>query len=179
MVYDTAQFYNFALSVFAGCGAAALSFRLLPPLAPAFRTRRLRASALRDLRRLTIDPRPPASADWEARMYGRLAALPDDAAPLQRAEHLATLAVGAEIIKIRRISARFPLAPEIDAALAALAQGDSAEARRRLARLEQRLASLPGADPNAALALRARASILAISEALAEHGAYFDARVSA
>ena len=112
-------------------------------------------------------------------MYGRLAALPDAAAPLQRAELLATLAVGAEIIKLRRISARFLLAPELDAALTTLAQGDSAEAQRRLAGLDQRLASLPDADPTAALALRAHAGILAISEALAEHGAYFDARVSA
>lgn len=31
-----------------------------------------------------------------------------------------------------------------------------------------------GAEPGASLALRARASILVISEALTEHGAYFD-----
>jgi uncharacterized membrane protein YccC len=52
MSYDTVQFYNGALAIFTGSGAAAVSFRLLPPLSPAFRTRRLLELALRDLRRL-------------------------------------------------------------------------------------------------------------------------------
>ena len=39
MSYATQQFYNAALATVAGLGAAALSFRLLPPLSPAFRTR--------------------------------------------------------------------------------------------------------------------------------------------
>ena len=43
-----------------------------------------------------------------------------------------------------------------------------------LARLDHRLASPPGAEPDAVLALRARARILALSEALAEHADYFD-----
>jgi hypothetical protein len=41
----------------------------------------------------------------------------------------------------------------------------------------RRLASLPSAGSEASLALRARGSILAISEALIEHAAYFDAGV--
>jgi hypothetical protein len=40
MSYDTMQFYNAALAIVAGTGAAALSFRLMPPLSPVFRTRR-------------------------------------------------------------------------------------------------------------------------------------------
>ncbi len=35
MTYDTGQYYNSALAVFAGSAAAAVSFRLLPPLSPA------------------------------------------------------------------------------------------------------------------------------------------------
>ena len=35
MSYDTMQFYNAALAIVAGTGAAALSFRLMPPLSPA------------------------------------------------------------------------------------------------------------------------------------------------
>jgi uncharacterized membrane protein YccC len=35
--YDTVQFYNAALAIVLGCGAAALSFRLLPPPSPASR----------------------------------------------------------------------------------------------------------------------------------------------
>ena len=46
MSYDPGQFYNFALATIAGVGAGALSFRLLPPLSPAFRTRRLLALTL-------------------------------------------------------------------------------------------------------------------------------------
>ena len=46
MSYDTQQFYNAALAIVAGVGAGALSFRLLPPLSPALRTRRLLALTL-------------------------------------------------------------------------------------------------------------------------------------
>jgi uncharacterized membrane protein YccC len=52
MVYDTVQFYNGTLAIVAGTGAALLSFRLLPPLSPVYRTRRLLALTLRDFRRL-------------------------------------------------------------------------------------------------------------------------------
>ena len=108
-------------------------------------------------------------------MYGGLAALPDQAEPLQRARLLAALSVGSEIGQLRMISPLIDLGPELNAALAAVAQGDSAIARSRLARLDSRLASLPGAEPGAVLALRARARILGLSEALAEHADYFDA----
>ena len=71
MNYDTVQYYNSALAVFAGCAAAAVSFRLLPPQSPAIRTRRLVALTLRDLRRLAADPVLRTSDDWEGLMYGR------------------------------------------------------------------------------------------------------------
>lgn len=41
MTYDTSQLCNVAVAVFVGCGVAALSFRLLPPLSPALQARRL------------------------------------------------------------------------------------------------------------------------------------------
>src|SRR5271169_4274753 len=47
MTYNTEQFYNAALAIVAGVGAAAVSFRLIPPLSPAFRTQRLLALTLR------------------------------------------------------------------------------------------------------------------------------------
>ncbi len=170
MSYDTVQFYNAALAIVAGVGAAALSFRLLPPLSPAFRTRRLLALTLRDLRRLATGPIPRAPDDWEGRMYGRFSALPDEAQPLQRSQLLAALSVGSEIIQLRRIARRLDLGLEIDTALVAVASGDSGLATARLARLDEALASRPGAA-----ALRARGSILAMSEALTQHAAYFDA----
>jgi hypothetical protein len=130
---------------------------------------------LGDLRRLAIRALPPRPEDWQGRVYGRLAALPDQAEPLQRARLVAALSVGSEICQLRSISPPLDLAQQLNAALAAVAQGDSAMARSRLARLDSRLASLPGTEPGAVLALRARARILGLSEALAEHADYFDA----
>jgi uncharacterized membrane protein YccC len=173
MTYDTVQFYNAASAIVAGVGAAALSFRLMPPLSPAFRTRRLLALSLRDLRRLATGPIPRAPDDWEGRMYGRIAALPDEAQPLQRSQLLAALSVGTEIIQLRRIARRLDLGSELDVALAAVAAGNSAVTTTRLAVLDRVLASLPGTGAQAAL--RARGGVLAVSEALTQHASYFDA----
>jgi uncharacterized membrane protein YccC len=175
MTYDTVQFYNSASAIIAGVGAAALSFRLMPPLSPAFRTRRLLALTLRDLRRLATGPIPRAPDDWEGRMYGRIAALPDEAQPLQRSQLLAALSVGTEIIQLRRIARRLDLGSELDVALAAVAAGNSAVTTTRLAVLDRVLASLPGAGTGAQAALRARGGVLAVSEALTQHASYFDA----
>ena len=173
MSYDTQQFYNAASAIVAGAGAAALSFRLLPPLSPAFRARRLLALTLRDLRRLAVGPIPRTPDDWEGRMYGRLSVLPDAAEPLQRSQLVAALSVGNEIIQLRHIARQLDLGSGLDAALEALAQGNSAIATKRLALLDQALAAQLGAA-----ALRARGSILAMSEALTEHSIYFDAGAS-
>src|SRR5271155_372787 len=87
--YDTVQFYNAALAIVLGCGAAALSFRLLPPLSPAKQSERLLALTLRDLRRLATAGIHWRRDDWDNRMYSRLAVLPDQAEPLQRTQLLA------------------------------------------------------------------------------------------
>jgi hypothetical protein len=91
--------------------------------------------------------------------------LPDAAEPLQRSQLLAALSVSNGIIQLRHIAPRFVLDSDVDAALEALAQGNSAIATARPARLDDRLASLPSAGSGASLALQARGSILAISEA--------------
>jgi uncharacterized membrane protein YccC len=174
MTYDTAQFYNTALAIVAGIGAAALSFRLLPPLPPALRTRRLLALTLRDLRRLATSPTPRTANDWEGRIYGRLSALPEQAEPLQRAQILAALSVGTEIIRLRRFARRLDPHVELDAALAAVARGDSMVATEWLGRLDRMLAALPGTKPGERVRLRVRGSILATADALAQHAAYFD-----
>ena len=100
MSYDTLHFYNSALAIIAGCGLAASSFRLIPPLSPVFRTRRLLALSLRDLRHVATASVPGTPDEWEGRMYGRLAALPDESQPLQRGQLIAALSVGAEIIQL-------------------------------------------------------------------------------
>jgi uncharacterized membrane protein YccC len=178
MSYDTAQFYNAALSILAGVGAATLAFRLLPPPSPALRTRRLLAFTLRDLRRLATAPVPRTAQDWEDRAYGRLSALPEQAEPLQRAELLAALAVGREVIHLRRVARRLMADSELDAALDALARGDSRVASERLAHLDAQLAAVPNATPGAQIRLRGRGSILAVMEALTQHAAYFDAEAA-
>jgi uncharacterized membrane protein YccC len=170
MVYNTVQFYNGTVAVVAGTGVALLSFRLLPSLSPAYRTRRLSALSLRDLRRLTRGWISRTSEDWHGRMSGRLSALPDQAEPLQRSQLLAALSVGTEIFRLRGIARRMDLGSELDAALEALRRGDIVLATTRLDRLDGALAAGPGAA-----ALRARGSILAINEALAQHAAYFAA----
>lgn len=168
MSYDTLQFYNSALAIVGGLGAAALSFRLIPPLSPAYRTRRLLALSLRDLRRLIIRPVAWAGDDWEGLGYSRLFVMPDEATPLQRAHLLAVLLVGAEIIQLYRSAGRLGVAGKLASALEFLARGDVARAVAGLTGLDSALAAtgMPAA-------LRARARILAVSEAVSQHAVYF------
>jgi uncharacterized membrane protein YccC len=174
MTYDLLQFYNTALALFAGSAAATLAFALLPPPSPQLRTRRLLGFALRDVRRCAVSRRVPDVDAWERRMYGRLAALPEQAEAADLSRLLGALTVGTTVMRLRRLTSVLPLGPELDAALAALAQGDSARARLWLARLNARLAGLDHAGRPGTLALRARAGILALSEALAVHASYLD-----
>ena len=83
--------------------------------------------------------------------------------------------MGTEIIQLRHFASSLGLGADLDLALEALARGNSAIAATRLAQLDDRLASLPGAGSEAFLALQARGSILVITEALIEHASYFDA----
>jgi len=168
--YDTVQFYNTASAIVIGLGAATLSFRLLPPLSPAFRTRRLLRLTLRDLRRLATGPIPRKLDDWEGSVFGRLSVLPNEAEPSQRAQLLAALSVGTKIIQLRRTARCMDLESELDVALAAVVRGDGAMATAKLVDLDETLASRPGAA-----ALRARSLILALSKSLIQHSSYFDA----
>jgi uncharacterized membrane protein YccC len=168
--YDTQQFYNTASALVIGVGVGVCSFRLIPPLSPAFRTRRLLTLSLRDLRRLArvgIWRRPE---DWQDHMYGRLLALPDAAESSPGAQILAALSVGTGIIQLRRIARSMDLRSELDAALEALRRGNIALTTARLDRLDGALAARSGAA-----ALQARARVLAMSEVLTQHAAYFGA----
>jgi uncharacterized membrane protein YccC len=175
MSYDTAQYYNSALAIAVGCGVAPLAFWLLPPLSPALRVRRLLASTSRDLRRLAIAPALPAPDYWESRILSRLIALPDQATPLQRAQLIAALSVGAEIIGLRQMATHLGTPAELDAALNDIALGHSAKAIAKLRQFDDRLASTREPGTAAIMALRGRGRVLIISEAIAEHGHYFDA----
>jgi uncharacterized membrane protein YccC len=177
--YDTAQFYNSALALFAGSAIAALAFRVLPPLSPAVRTTRLLSLTRRDLRRLARNPSAHRSGDWERHVYARIAALPDSAAPLQRAQIVAALAVGTEMTHLHRIAQRLRLGTRLEPALKAVAQGRSTVATAELERFDGTLARIRAAEPAQRLTLHARGNILALSEVLTQYAPYFDARESA
>jgi hypothetical protein len=167
------------LAIAAGSGAAALSFRLIPPLSPALRSRRLLALTLRDLRRLATTTVQRSDDDWKSRIYKRLEALPDQAEPLQRAQLVAALSVGTDIIHLRRLAPQMGLVQEFDAALAAFARGDSTTATAGLSTVDLHLASLSFTEPESSFVLRERARVLAVCDALVRHGAYFDTGASA
>jgi uncharacterized membrane protein YccC len=176
MTYDTQQFYNAAFAIVAGGCFGVISFRLLPPLSPAFRTRRLLNLTLRDLRRLATSAVPSTPSDWQNRVYSRLFVMPDAAEPLQRSQLVAALSVGNEIIPLRDIAHQLGVDSDLGAALDAVAHGNSTFAIARFAELDRALDSLPNLGPAATVALRARGSILAVTEVLTQHSAYFDAR---
>ncbi len=179
MSYDPGQFYNNAAALLAGVGLSMLMLRLLPPLAPAMRTRRLLALTLRDLRRLATGAMTASVVRWEGRVYGRLSALPDQSPPLQRARLAAAVSVGSEIIRLRHAASHFELHAELAPVLSAIARSDSAAAIDALDYFDRVVAALPTERPGRGPRLRLRANVRAIAEALALHAAYFDARGAA
>jgi uncharacterized membrane protein YccC len=175
MVFNLQQFYNTSLGLTAGVGIGVVSFRLLPTLSPAFRTRRLLKLTLRDLRRLAARPMPQSTTRWEARNFSRLSQLPEQATPLQRGQVLAALSVGTDIIRLGQAAQRFGLDGDLEPALAAVARGDCAAATESLAGFDRALTALPDTVPGRRIRFRARGRVLALSEALAQHEAYFGA----
>ena len=172
MNYDPLLFYNVALAVVAGAGAAALSFRLLPPLSPAFRSARLLALTLHGLRRIAAGR---TITDWQGHIRARLAVMPDEATPLQRAQLLAALSVGSEIIRLHQLTHELGLATQFDPVLASVAQGNSSSAAAHLARLDAALAASTATEPEMQTIMWARASALSFLETLDEHALYFGA----
>ncbi len=170
MSFDTLAFYNNAVALLVGNGAALLAFRLVPPVPPAVRTARLLWLTLRDLRRLAMAPRHRRCARWEARMFSRMAALPEEATPLDRARLLVALDLGLGILRLSRELGPEPFPAPLRAALVRIAQGDSQAAIARLEEVDRLLA----APPETAGAIRLRAHLLGIAEALSAHAAYFD-----
>jgi hypothetical protein len=142
--------------------------RLLPQLSPAFRTRRLLALTLRDLRLLAVRR---MRGDWMSHIHGRLSVMPQEATSLQRAQLLAALSAGFEMVRLRPAALRLGVGAELEHALAALAEGKCSTVIARLARLDTVLA---GNECARREAVRARARILTLSEVLFEHADYFD-----
>jgi uncharacterized membrane protein YccC len=176
--YDPQQFANSVLAIIAGVGVGALALCLLPPLSPEQRTRRLLNLTLRDFRRLASSANRWSIENWEHHVHKRFVALPDVAERRQRAQLAAMLSVGSETIRLRRIVGRFNLGfdASLDLALGAFARGESLIAVKSLSDVDRMLAALPESWPGARARLRARGSILALSEVLVRYASYFDSR---
>jgi uncharacterized membrane protein YccC len=174
MTYNTESFYNSTAAIIVGVLISVVAFRLIPPLSPAQRTRRLLALTLRDLRRLIAARKLPRETDWENRIFGRLAVIPLQAELVHGAQLTAALAVGREAIRLCQVADRFGMRPETRAALGALAQGHSALTVNRLAAIDRALAAIPAQQPVPRLRLRARGSIRMITDALVQYRDYFD-----
>jgi uncharacterized membrane protein YccC len=170
IVYDAAQFWNSVLAILFGVAAGVVMIRLIPPPSPRTRTRRLLRFALRDVRRLAQGSGPLERRAWEARALARLMALPDAAAPIDRAYMAAALAVGRRILRLRRIAPRFAPAAALEAALVPIAEGRIDDALAGLAAFDRELTA---AAAKARIALRLRAALLAISEELTAHPEFF------
>jgi hypothetical protein len=136
----------------AGCSVAPLSFRLLPVPSPEVRAHRLLALAVRDVRRLAVASQP--LEDWESLVCGRLAALLDQAEPLQRSRLLAALSVGTEILHLHRIVPRLGADVDLDAAVEDIARGNSAFAVARMRQLDRCLASSSDSGLESAIGVR-------------------------
>jgi hypothetical protein len=64
------------------------------------------------------------------------------------------------------------LGDELDPVMASVAQGDSTAAIAHLARLDAALAARTGTVPEMQTVMRARASVLSLSEVLDQHAVY-------
>ncbi len=171
--YDAGQFYNNVLAILSGIAAGLVLIRLLPPPSPALRARRLVRFTLADVRTLACGRGTRSMGRWVDRMFARIVALPDEAAPIERAYMASALAVGARIIRLRCVAPRFASEAAIEAAFRPLAEGRMPAALAGLAALDRELTH---AEPEARIVRRLRAAALAISEELQTFPEFFEQR---
>ena len=174
LAYDPVAFWNSNIAILVGIAVATIAMKILPPLAPAIRTRRLLALTLADLRRLATLRSPGRREAWERRSVARLLAVPAQAEPVERAALASAISVGVEIIRLRRVAPRFVSQTTVDTAMKAFAGGRSREAIGRLREMEQQVAAAPAPRSCGRVQLSLRASILALSAELDEFASYYD-----
>ncbi len=172
MSYDNQSFYNTSLALVAGCLAACMSFRLIPALMPAYRIRRLLDLTLADLRRLA---KGGSHGDWSGHVLGRVVALPPEASPLQRAQLMTALSVGSEILQLRYLARWLGVNTDLERALMPVSLGNCTAAISELTRLDATLSAKNATSAATQTILRARSSVIVLSEALSDHAAFFDA----
>jgi uncharacterized membrane protein YccC len=176
--FDASQFWNSSSGILVGIAVGAVAMLILPPLSPAIRTSRLLALTLADLRRLAKRaPSRRREDDWESRIVARFLAMPDQAEPVERAELVAAMVVGNQIVRLRRVAPRFVPGAAVDAALQALAEGRSGEATERLKDIDRQLAAVPRTRPGGRTVLSLRAGLIVVCAQLASHASYYDERI--
>jgi uncharacterized membrane protein YccC len=169
--YDPTHFLNAALAISAGTVAAAIFMRLLPPLSPARRIRRLLALTLRDLRRLTARRTRFEQETWTGLVSQRLAVVPEQTSLEQEAQLLVGLSVGEASIKLLEARPHLPGSDALDRAFVCLAEANVAGARDWLARF---CAEQPGdASPEALRGMYAAVQATLIADALTRHAGFF------
>ena len=172
--YDAARFWNSSIAIFVGIAVGAIAMLILPPLPPSIRTSRLLALTRADLCRLARRAAPRQTNVWEGRGVARLLAMPEQAQPVQRSELASMVAVGKEILRLRRLAPRFIENGALDAALKAVAEGRSREAIDDFKQVDRQLASLQSFQAQRRMVLSLRASILVICGQLSEFPACYD-----
>ncbi|HET6390189.1 FUSC family protein [Hyphomicrobium sp.] len=173
MTFDPQNYLNTALGLVAGCVAGGIALVLIPHPSPAHRAQRLVDLSIRDLRRLAAGRRRWTFTQWQGRIYSRLAALPEEADPVQRSRLVSTLPVGVQLIRLRPLSKHGRIGAEIRDFSDALAAGDLPRVRHILKVLDKEIASIPESEPGVRGRMRARAMLLAVAEAVARSTDFF------
>ena len=104
-------------------------------------------------------------------MYARLIALPNSAGPLERAQLTAAVTAGAALIHLHRAARILPIG--LEPAFIGLSEGRCMVAAEALARVDHALATIPRRGVSLKRVIRARAAVLALTEILDQHAAYF------
>jgi uncharacterized membrane protein YccC len=173
IAYDTQAYFNTASALLIGCCFGITALALLPPVPARIQSQRLLDLSIRDLRRLAGGRRDWTLTQWENRFYARLAAMPEEAEPIQRAYLMSTLSVGIQIIRLQRLARNSRIKIHLPDVLAGLAAGNVAELREVLRRVDRNILSISESEPGASVRLRARSALLAIGEAVDRHRPYF------
>jgi uncharacterized membrane protein YccC len=167
---DLGHFLNSAFAVVIGTVATAAAMRLLPPLSPAWRARRLVALTARDLCAMAVAARWPSRTEWISRVCWRLQAMPAQATPEQLSQLELALSVGEALIYLRNSRPKLSGCTALDLAFASLAAADQASASAWLSDFsaqQDRAATL--------LAMRSRAAATLIVDALTRRAGFLGA----
>ncbi|WP_420131410.1 FUSC family protein [Rhodopseudomonas sp.] len=177
IVYDASAYFNLALAIVSGSAVGALFFVAMPVVPPALRVQRLIALSVRDLRRLMADRWKPEQDRWTALMARRLEVLPPQATAEDTADLLALYAVGRAALRLAHADSSQYEQYLLPAALVALADGRSADAREMLLawRRDNLDQDLPVDDQDRRRWIACQSHVAVIIDAIEHHSALLTA----